>query len=113
MNDQFEFSKKILADVCDSYNKLLKENTTLRAENAKLKDSCSQWYEQQLKLEAELSALRNTEQEPFAWATFDGEGCYDLRLHEYNESYKEKWERRNPNHVKWVKPLYLAAPPIK
>jgi len=44
--------------------------------------------------------------EPFAWAEFDGEGGYHFRAYENNEDYAEQWDKRNPNHVGWVKPLY-------
>lgn len=33
--------------------------------------------------------------EIFAWATFDGEGSYDLRLYEDNENYLVEWISRN------------------
>ena len=46
------------------------------------------------------------EQEPVAWRTFDGEGGYDYRSYEDNESYADDWDKRNPNHKGWVEPLY-------
>ena len=48
------------------------------------------------------------DQEPVAWAEFDGEGGYHFRAYENNEDYAEQWDKRNPNHVGWVKPLYAA-----
>ena len=43
----------------------------------------------------------------FAWATFDGEGSYVLRLFEENESYRDDFRRNNPrHHPDWVFPLY-------
>jgi hypothetical protein len=45
-------------------------------------------------------------QEPVAWRTFDGEGGYDYRSYEDNESYADDWDKRNPNHKGWVEPLY-------
>ena len=43
----------------------------------------------------------------FAWATFDGEGSYDLRLFDGNESYRDDFRRNNPrHHPDWVFPLY-------
>jgi hypothetical protein len=46
---------------------------------------------------------------PFAWATFDGEGSYDLRLYECNESYRDEWLAANgPRYADWVIPLYEA-----
>ena len=45
-------------------------------------------------------------QEPVAWRTFDGEGGYDYRSHEDNESYADEWNKRNPNHKGWVDKLY-------
>jgi len=48
--------------------------------------------------------------EPFAWATFDGEGGYDLRLYEENESYKDEWIALNGERYKdWVMPLYRES----
>lgn len=44
--------------------------------------------------------------EIFAWATFDGEGSYELRLYENNENYKEEWDKGNPKYKDWVFPLY-------
>ncbi len=49
---------------------------------------------------------------PFAWATFDGEGSYDLRLHEGNETYKEDYVARNGEKYKdWVTELYIKEIP--
>lgn len=49
----------------------------------------------------------------FAWATFDGEGSYDLRLFENNASYRRDYINRNgAKYADWVIPLYrLAASP--
>lgn len=45
--------------------------------------------------------------EIFAWATFDGEGSYDLCLYESNENYFIEWVSRNGEKYKdWVIPLY-------
>jgi len=45
--------------------------------------------------------------EPFAWATFDGEGSYELRLYENNESYRIDYYAQNgPKYEGWVIPLY-------
>ena len=42
----------------------------------------------------------------FAWATFDGEGSYDLRLYEDNEGYRDDFRDANPLlHPDWVFPL--------
>lgn len=58
---------------------------------------------------AEISALRNQASEPFAWATFDGEGSYDLRLYQDNEYYDKYFYERNGEKYKgWVKKLYAA-----
>ena len=46
------------------------------------------------------------EQEPVAWRTFDGEGGYDYCSYEDNENYADDWNKRNPNHIGWVEPLY-------
>ena len=45
-------------------------------------------------------------QEPVAWRTFDGEGGYEYRSYEDNESYADEWNKRNPNHSGWVDALY-------
>lgn len=43
----------------------------------------------------------------FAWATFDGEGGYELRLYDGNESYRDDFIKRNgPKYASWVFPLY-------
>lgn len=45
----------------------------------------------------------------FAWATFDGEGGYDLRLHEGNESYRDDYIKLNgEKYASWVFPLSAA-----
>jgi hypothetical protein len=49
------------------------------------------------------------EQEPVAWRTFDGEGGYDYRSYEDNESYADDWNKRNPKHVGWVDELYTHS----
>lgn len=47
----------------------------------------------------------------FAWATFDGEGSYDLRLYEDNETYLADWLRvQGQRYAKWVFPLYTTPP---
>ena len=44
----------------------------------------------------------------FAWATFDGEGGYDLMLYDMNEDYKDNYVERNGEKYKgWVVPLYI------
>lgn len=55
--------------------------------------------------------LAQPEQEPVAWRTFDGEGGYDYRSYEDNESYADEWDKRNPNHKGWVDKLYTTPPP--
>jgi hypothetical protein len=62
-----------------------------------------------------IAALRQAleqpaQQEPVAWRTFDGEGGYDFRSYEFNETYDKEWAERNPNHKGWVEPLYTAPP---
>ena len=47
--------------------------------------------------------------EPVAWRTFDGEGGYDYRSYEDNESYAEDWNKKNPNHAGWVHKLYTHS----
>ena len=44
----------------------------------------------------------------FAWATFDGEGGYDLMLYDMNEDYKDNYIKLNGEKYKdWVVPLYV------
>jgi hypothetical protein len=50
------------------------------------------------------------EPEPVAWRTFNGEGGYDYRSYEENESYADDWDKRNPKHKGWVEPLYTHPP---
>ena len=50
-------------------------------------------------------------QEPVAWRTFDGEGGYEYRTYDMNESYADEWNKRNPKHRGWVEPLYTAPLP--
>ena len=48
--------------------------------------------------------------EPFAWATFNGEGGYNLRLYECNEQYREEYIALNGEKYKdWVMPLYRKS----
>ena len=54
-------------------------------------------------------ALAQPKQEPVAWRTFDGEGGYDYRSYEDNESYADDWNKRNPNHKGWVDKLYTRS----
>jgi hypothetical protein len=50
------------------------------------------------------------DKEPAAWSTFDGEGGYDLRGYEYNETYQEDYVTRNGEKYRdWVTPLYAPA----
>lgn len=64
-------------------------------------------------VEMELQALRAQigQGEPVAWRTFDGEGGYDYRTYEGNETYDDDWAKRNPRHVGWVDPIYLHPAP--
>ena len=58
-------------------------------------------------LEKAIAELES--QEPVAWRTFDGEGQYEYRAYEENESYADDWNKRNPNHKGWVEPLYTHS----
>ena len=54
-----------------------------------------------------LNRKESIMKEIFAWATFDGEGSYELRLYEDNENYLEEWVNRNGEYYRnWVVPLY-------
>jgi hypothetical protein len=57
----------------------------------------------------QLKQEQEQEQEPVAWRTFDGEGGYDYRSYEDNESYADDWNKRNPKHVGWVDELYTHS----
>ena len=59
----------------------------------------------------ETLKLAQPEQEPVAWRTFDGEGGYDYRSYEDNESYADDWNKRNSNHAGWVDKLYTHSQP--
>jgi hypothetical protein len=54
--------------------------------------------------------LAQPEQEPLAWAEFDGEGGHRFITYEFNETYEEDWNKRHPNHIGWVIPLYTHPP---
>ena len=60
-------------------------------------------------IDAIKKALAQPKQEPVAWRTFDGEGGYDYRSYEDNESYADDWDKRNPNHKDWVDKLYTHS----
>ena len=60
---------------------------------------------------AKTAAPPQPEQAPVAWRTFDGEGGYDYRSYEDNESYADDWNKRNPNHAGWVDKLYTHSQP--
>lgn len=46
---------------------------------------------------------------PFAWATFDGEGGFDLCLYDGNESHRDDYIKCNgPQFMSWVTPLYAS-----
>ena len=55
-------------------------------------------------------AKPETEAEPVAWQTFDGEGGYDYRDFYQNEAYELEWKRLNPAYADWVTPLYAHPP---
>jgi hypothetical protein len=55
-----------------------------------------------------IAELESQEPVAVAWRTFDGEGGYEYRAYEENESYADDWNKRNPNHKGWVDPLYTA-----
>ena len=65
---------------------------------------------------AALDALREelARPEPFAWATFDGEQSYDLRLYGENEDYCKEYIKRNgEKYATWVMPLYASPQPTQ
>lgn len=46
--------------------------------------------------------------EPVAWREFDGEGGYDYRSYQDNETFRDDYIKRNPNPIykDWVEPLF-------
>lgn len=58
-----------------------------------------------------LSKLAEQDVEPVAWQEFDGEGGYDYRSYEFNESFRDEYRKRNPGrtYTDWVEPLYTEA----
>jgi hypothetical protein len=62
-------------------------------------------------IEAAPEPVQGEEVDPFAWAEFDGEGGYDLRLYENNEDFNQEYvERNGEKYSGWVMPLYTAPP---
>ncbi len=60
--------------------------------------------------EAPTESMEKTVTDPVAWRTFDGEGGYDYRSYEGNESYREDYIARNGvKYSLWVEPLFLKA----
>lgn len=83
------------------------ERDALKAENERLlaaNRDCIAHYED---ARAELERIKALP--PVAWRTFDGEGGYDYRTYDMNESYAEDYAKRNPNHAHWVDPLYALG----
>ena len=70
----------------------------------------TRYWLNQYKLIAEQAIANLESQEPVAWRTFDGEGQYEYRAYEENETYADDWNKRNPNHKGWVEPLYTHSP---
>ncbi len=68
--------------------------------------------EPERKLNSEPTIAAPVAQEPVAWREFDGEGGYDYRSYEDNESFRDDYRKRNPQSTyhNWVEPLYLAPP---
>ena len=58
----------------------------------------------------ELARIEKQEQgEPVAWRTFDGEGGYDYRSYEDNETYRDEYIASNgQKYSRWVEPLYTT-----
>jgi hypothetical protein len=72
------------------------------------------WGDNPFAVIAKMRSIAELEsQEPVAWRTFDGEGQYEYRAYEENESYADDWNKRNPNHKGWVEPLYTHPPQRK
>lgn len=92
------------------------ENTALRVNEENLRQELQECQDQRraaFRRIEELDAMRAQigQGEPVAWRTFDGEGGYDYRTYEGNETYDDDWANRNPRHVGWVDPLYLHPAP--
>ena len=59
---------------------------------------------------APTESMEKTVADPVAWRTFDGEGGYDYRSYEGNESYRKDYIARNGvKYSLWVEPLFLEA----
>lgn len=58
-----------------------------------------------------VDTAQSDNQEPLAWATFDGEGNFDFRSYEDNKTYRDDYLKRNgKKYTNWVLPLYVAPP---
>ena len=59
---------------------------------------------------APTESMEKTVTDPVAWRTFDGEGGYEYRSYEGNESYRKDYIARNGvKYALWVEPLFLEA----
>ena len=87
-------------------NELLDRLEAAEKERESWKGLAKQFGQEADALRAKIEQMER--QEPVAWRTFDGEGGYDYWSYEDNENYKLWWNARNPNHIGWVEPLYLA-----
>lgn len=96
-----ELEKELLA----ALNKLI---AWIDTDNIYLDENCIKDAEY---ARAAIQHAETAQGEPVAWATFDGEAIYEIRMYAGNESYKDDFERANPNHRGRVIPLY--AEPVK
>ena len=61
-----------------------------------------------------IAAILTRLSEPVAWREFDGEGGYDYRSYQDNETFHDDYVKRNPNPIykDWVEPLF-RKPEVK
>lgn len=102
---QVEESRKTNADLLTDCQR---RNANLTQQLAAVTDECKAWAGL-VKARDEQLAAANGRVELFAWATFDGEGSYDLRLYQDNENYRDEYIRINgARYAGWVIPLYIT-----
>lgn len=57
--------------------------------------------------------MRNEDLMPVAWRTFDGEGGYEFRSYDENETYQDDFIKSNgAKYSGWVEPLYTHPAPL-
>ena len=110
-NDKTAYDRQALLDALEALGREVAE-LKLRAGNGYSR-KIEELTAERDQARAELAAIRA--QEPVAWQTFDGEGGYEYRSYEDNESYADDWQRRNPKYrlSGLVTKLYAAPVPTQ